>query len=68
MPSLRTYTENTQDDEKDDFEEMPITVVRDLEKDKFSRPERVHCLRDIEGLLQDSNKTHFTHGQCNSCN
>ena len=39
-----TYTEDAKDYEKDDLEEMPITVVGDLEQYQFPRSEGVHCL------------------------
>lgn len=39
-----TYTEDTNDYEKDDLEEMPVTVVSDLEQYQLPRSEGVHCL------------------------
>lgn len=40
-----TYTEDTDDYEKDYLKEMPVTVVGDLEQYQLPRSERVHCLK-----------------------
>ena len=40
-----THTKDSEDYEKDDFEEMPITVVGDLEQYQFAGPEGVHDLK-----------------------
>ena len=38
-----TYPEYSDDDEKDDLEEVPVAVVGDLEEYEFARAEGVHC-------------------------
>lgn len=40
-----TYTEDPEDDEKDDLEEMPIPVIGDLEQYQFPSPEGIHGLK-----------------------
>ena len=40
-----TYTEDAKDDKENDLEEMPITVVGDLEQYQLPRPEGVHYLK-----------------------
>ena len=40
-----TYTEDTDYYEEDDLEEMPVTIVGDLEQYQLPRSERVHCLK-----------------------
>ena len=39
-----TNPKDTQDDEEDNLEEMPVTVVRDLEQDEFTATVWVHSL------------------------
>ena len=39
-----TNPKDTYDDEEDDLEEMPVSVIRDLEEHKFPGSERVHSL------------------------
>lgn len=42
---LGTHAKYSEDYEKDDLEEMPITVIGDLEQYQFSSPEGVHDLK-----------------------
>ena len=59
-----TYAEDAKDDKKYDLEEMPITVVGDLEQYKLPRSEGVHhlkvrsnsdaCSREAGGELTES--------------
>lgn len=39
------YPKNTNDDEEDDFEEMPIPIVGNLEQYKLARSEWIHGLQ-----------------------
>lgn len=39
-----TDPEGTYDDEEDDLEEMPVSIIRDLEEHKFPGSEGVHRL------------------------
>lgn len=41
---LQTYTKDAKDNVEYDLEEMPITIIGDLEQDKFSCAEGVHSL------------------------
>lgn len=40
-----THAEDAKDDKEDDLEEMPITVVGDLEQYQFPRSEGIHYLK-----------------------
>jgi hypothetical protein len=40
----RTHPKDSQNHEKDDLKEMPISIICDLEKDELASTERVHCL------------------------
>lgn len=44
-------TKNTKDDVKDDFKEVPVTVILDLEHDQLTGSERIHCLISSVFLL-----------------
>jgi hypothetical protein len=41
-----SYPKNSKDDEKDDFKEVPISVICHLEQYEFPSPEWVHCLSE----------------------
>jgi hypothetical protein len=55
-----TYPEYTYDYEKDDLEEMPISVIGNLKQDKFAGPEGIHCLDGVSqrGANRKSKNTH----------
>lgn len=38
------HAEDSDDDKKSDFEEVPVSIVRNLEKYDFAGPENVHGL------------------------
>ena len=52
-----TYAEDAKDDEEYNLEEMPITVVRDLEQYQFPCSEGIHCL----GVRHDSDNISLRH-------
>ena len=41
---VHAYSKDTYDEEEENLEEMPVSVVRDLEKYEFSCSEGIHCL------------------------
>jgi hypothetical protein len=44
------YSKHSKYDEENDFKEVPVAVICDLEKDELSGTEGVHCLeREVRG-------------------
>lgn len=41
---MHTYTEYANDDEENNLEKVPISVISDLKEHKLSRTKRIHCL------------------------
>ena len=41
----RAHPEDAKDDEEDDLEEMPVSIVSDLEKHEFTGSKWIHGLR-----------------------
>lgn len=50
---LLTYTEYSKYDEEYDFEEMPISIIGNLEQYKLSSSERIHSLEDSPSSRTD---------------
>jgi hypothetical protein len=42
----RSHPEHAQNDEKDDLEEVPVSIIGNLEQYEFACPERIHRLYD----------------------